>query len=81
MGMDLDRLDAEPYQSVDFDEFDHYIDQNSIAPVLDYDDGDELDEHGVDYGLQYSHDVTGLVDEIWLDSAPPEHFTIEAGYF
>lgn len=80
MGMDLDRLDAEPYQSIDFDEFDHYIDQNAIAPVLDEDDALD-DEHGAAYGLQYSHDMTDLMDEIWMDSAPPEHFSIEAGYF
>jgi hypothetical protein len=80
MGMDLDRLDAEPYQSVDFDEFDHYIDQNAIAPVLDEDVA--LDEHGADYGLHYSsYDTPGITDGIWMDSAPPEHFSIEAGYF
>jgi hypothetical protein len=77
--MDMDRFDAETYASSEFDEVDYYAyEQNDIAPLLDNDD--ETDEHTADFGM-YSIDVSEIVEEIWLDSAPPMHFSIEAGYF
>jgi hypothetical protein len=87
MEMDMDRFDAEPYQSSDFDELDsldsyldhHAGEQNEMTPLLD-DDNADPDEHDADFGL-YNIDVSEIVEEIWLDSAPPMHFSIEAGYF
>jgi hypothetical protein len=91
MGIDMDRLDAmqyESYESMDFEEFERseyesefdYADNlNAIAPVLDNDDYD-IDEHA-EFDVPHGIDVSDIVEEIWMDSAPAEHFTIEAGYF
>lgn len=88
MEMDMDRFDAEPYQSSDFDEldsFDSSLDSylahhaGETTAVLD-DDNAGSDEHEADFGL-YNIDVSEIVEEIWLDSAPPMHFSIEVGYF
>lgn len=83
-GMDMDRFDAEPYQSTDFDELDSlnsYLDHHAgeMTPVLDNDNVDS-DEEEADFGL-YNIDVSDIVEEIWLDSAPPRDFSIEVGYF
>jgi hypothetical protein len=93
MAMDFDRLDAEPFDTAEYEfdsvygrsvdsDLDSAYDADSakdeIAPLLDNDD-DGADEHA-DFGM-YNIDVTDIVDEIWLDSAPPMHFSIEAGYF
>ncbi len=79
MTMDLDRLDAEPHQSIESDAFDYYADeQGGIVAVLDNDGGD--DEHVTDFMLR-SMDESSLEEGIWMDLAPPEHFSIKAGYF
>jgi predicted exporter len=79
MAMDIDRLDADPYQSIEFDELDDYADaQRGIAPILDKDDV-EVDEHSADF-LPSNIYIPSMMEEIWFDSAPPEHFTIETGY-
>jgi len=91
MAMDFDRLDAEPFDTTGY-EFDHTYgrsldsdldsaaadDSRDIVPLLDNDD-EALDEHA-DFGM-YNIDVSDIVEEIWQDSAPPMHFSIEAGYF
>ncbi len=80
MAMDIDRLDADPYQSIELDEFDDYAaEQSGIAPILDNDDT-EADEHSADF-IPSDVYIPFMMEEIWLDSAPAEHFSIETGYF
>lgn len=86
MEINMDRFDVEPYQSIEFDELeslDNFLDrhsgtQNEIAPILDNEKAN-FDEHETDFGL-YNIDVSGIVEEMWLDSASPMDFSIEVGY-